>query len=350
MKQKLEDTVSLKKLSEKTGYAVSTVSGILNKSPHCFAGDKAKEEVRKAARELGYYPNLLSRSLRSGRSNTIGLLVPNVYVTVTLSKIQMIESLAWEAGYNLFIGYSNNDTGKENALLNDFISRRVDGIIIVAGDNRGPRSELERLAKRDFPMVVMNELPGYGDIDCHVVLQDYYSGGVKAAGHLLSLGHKKLCCVYFEGNKADSRISGFAAEAEKSGAEVSGIRLQYKNTGEKPGYDPGDYFEAAFSAGKEIFGSNDEIAAGLVKAAMASGLSCPGDVSIVGFDDSLAALLSPVPLTTMRQDSRKICETAMDFLMRRMSGAVEPGNGRDRIPVELVVRESTGAAKGVLKA
>ncbi len=188
----------MKNLSEKTGFAVSTVSGILNESPYCFAGEAARKKVRDAARELGYYPNLLSRSLKSGKSNTLGLLVPSVYVNVTLSKIEMIEALAWKAGYHVFIGYSNNDTRKENALLGDFMSRRVDGIIIVAGDNCGSRREMENLVERDFPLVVIGEVSGYVDMDCPVVLSDNYSGGRQAAEHLLSLGHEKLCYVCFD--------------------------------------------------------------------------------------------------------------------------------------------------------
>ncbi len=349
------ERVSLKKLSEKTGFAVSTVSGILNESPYCFAGESARKKVHDAARELGYYPNLLSRSLKSGKSNTIGLLVPSVYVNVTLSKIEMIEALAWEAGYHVFIGYSNNDTRKEDALLGDFMSRRVDGIVIVAGDNRGARGELENLVERDFPLVVIGEVRGYEDLNCQVVVSDYYSGGGQAAEHLLSLGHEKLCYVCFEHNETDSRISGFAAEAEKSGAEISARKMKYKNPKGNSIYDLADYVEAGFAAGKEIFGSgdfptgifasNDEIAAGLVKAALDSGVGCPGDVSIVGFDDSLTAVLSPVALTTVRQESRKICEIAMDILLRRLDGGAEPGMNRMKVPAGLVVRDSTGPAK-----
>ncbi len=131
--------------------------------------------------------------------------------------------------------------------------------------------------------------------------------------------------------------------------------MKYKKPGDNSTYDLADYVEAGFSAGRKIFASgdfptgifasNDEIAAGLVKAALDYGVGCPGDVSIVGFDDSLTAVLSPVALTTVRQESRKICEIAMDILLRRLDGGAEPGMNRRKVPAGLVVRDSTGPAK-----
>lgn len=342
--------VTTKKISQKTGFAVSTVSAILNNSPNCFAGKEAREKVHKAARELGYYPNLLVKGIKSGKTNTIGLIVPSIDTNVTISKIEIIESLAWDAGYHVFIGYSNNDTRKEEALLSDFMSRRVDGIVLVAGENNGTRPELENLVEKGFPLVIIGNLLGYEDIDCPIVSTDYWYGGKIAAEYLNKLENKKVYYACAEFHKDNPRVKGFASEAEKLGLDVSSCVIREDSLTGQGRCHPLDYMKIGFAAGSSflkssgrpcsVFAFNDEVAVGIMKAAFELGMKCPQDLSILGFDDSLIANLLWIPLSTIRQKSEEISNAAFEILLK----AIEKNDvleRREHILPELVIRAST---------
>ncbi|MCS7180960.1 MAG: LacI family transcriptional regulator, partial [bacterium] len=144
--------VTLKEISKKLNLSVSTISAILNNNPNCFASKKTREKVFKVVYELGYKPNLIARSLRKRKTNTIGFIAPILNIGVTLSDIEILEELAWEKGYSLIIGYSKSNPEIEEKILEEFYNRNVDGIILIPTGIKSENNFLKRLLKINFPI------------------------------------------------------------------------------------------------------------------------------------------------------------------------------------------------------
>lgn len=353
-KVKTEEVVTLKKIGGITNLSVATVSDILNNNPKCFAGKKTKERVISVARELGYHPNLLYRSLRKRETHTIGLIVPNLYVNVTITNIELIELLAWDEGYHIFIGYSRNNSQKENALLKDFLSRRADGIILVVGTEGKNMHELNYLLEKNYPFVTIGKFQNYR---CSSVTTDYYAGGKMAAKHLLERGCKKLG-IFGYTKTADFhgrvRKDGFKDTVRDYGMETEEFDV-FENMGDLV-LSSDVLIKRSFLKALEIlhgkhsfdgiFASNDDIALGLINAALRLGVKIPEELAVVGFDDSPSALASIVPITTIRQKREEIARNAFKILKEK----IQKGSDKlitKKIRPELIVRSSTDSQKDI---
>ncbi|MDD3926455.1 MAG: LacI family DNA-binding transcriptional regulator [bacterium] len=353
---------TLKEISQYTGVPVSTVAAVLREDPKCFAGPKLRQKIMAAARKLNYRPNLIARSLRTGKSNTIGLILPNMRIPVMRENLEIIEDLVWQKGYRLFIGYTHMDTDREEALLVDFVNRYVDGIIMVSMQLEPYESYLQQLAEEKFPLVYISK----NDIfDLASVYTDYFKGGHLVAEHVIALGHRKLAAFTADVDKSytGSRTEGFITAASQAGLSVEFLAVKEKGSEQKETYKVFSNLESFVKRGYElaagvlsksdrptaIFAGNDEIALGVVRAALQLGIKVPEELSVVGFDDSDTAIISPVALTSVRQDSGEISRMSVEILLDMIDKKLK----KEDPPViphpvliepKLVVRDSTGPA------
>jgi DNA-binding LacI/PurR family transcriptional regulator len=352
---KKNKVATLKDISKKAGLSVTTISDILNKNPKCFAGEKTKEKVFKIADEIGYHPNLLSRSMRAKRTYTIALIFPNLHTNVTLANIELIEKLAWEKNFHVFIGYSQNNIKKEEELLKDFVSRRVDGIILIVGGEGENRSELGYLIEHNYPFVTIGKFRNY---KASFVTTDYYLGGQLAAEYFYKLGFKKVAVFSFlpwgkKGSEPlgdETRRSGFNDKALEYGMSVEGCNLFVKRGMETLPIQMEELVTKSFTEAEKvlkqknrpeaIFARNDDIALGIIKAALKLGLKIPEDLSVIGFDDSPSSFFSPVPITTVRQEREQISRRAFEILIKKMDTSSKDIIG-EVIPPKLIIRSST---------
>ncbi|MCL5674418.1 MAG: LacI family transcriptional regulator [Candidatus Omnitrophica bacterium] len=345
--------VTLKDICRKTGYAVSTISSVLNNDVSCFASQKVKEEILKTAKEFGYHPNLLYRGLKKQKTNVIGLIVPSLRTHITRSITELIGSFAEKAGYHIFIGYSHNDVAKEEMLLRDFVSHRVDGIILIIAEEGKNRQELQYILNQNLPFVTIGKLKSF---PFSFVSTDYYLGGQLAASHLAELGHKKVGIIYLSASETISqRIAGFKDTAYRYMMKVEEIPLQKnKRRISKEEFEEEKLIQETCEYAKKvlhkkdrptaIFAGNDEIAVGVIKTAIESGIKVPDDLSVMGFDDSLSAIFSPVPLTTIRQKRHEVSEMAVKILLNKINTGTEE-QVEKWIPTELIIRSSTAKVK-----
>ncbi len=347
--------VTLKDISEKAGLSVATVSDILNDKPKCYAGEAARKRVFKLVEELGYRPNLLYKSMRQQKTNTIGLIVPNLHVNVSLANIEVIEDIAWKNDYHVYIGYSQNDIDKEEDLLKDFVNRRVDGIILIVGREGENRKELQYIIDHAFPFVTIGRFQEY---NVSSVSTDYYTGGRLAARHLSGLGFSRVGVMVMTSSWGVlSRKAGFLDEAAECGmsvqdlcSEKQGSRLLDPDncpvvTFEKTVNHSFSRFSEGWRRGmrpEAVFAGNDYIALGIVRAATELGIHVPEELSVIGFDDSPSAIFSFVPLTTVRQKREEVGRRAVKMLFDKIdSQAKADALIEETIPPELVVRQST---------
>ncbi|MCM8773079.1 MAG: LacI family transcriptional regulator [Candidatus Omnitrophica bacterium] len=337
--------VTLKEISKRANVSVSTVSAILNNSPFCFAGEKTRKKVIKIAEELGYYPNLLYRSLRNKKTNTIGLIIPHLYYSEITIDIELLESILWDNGYHLFIGYTRNDPKKEEALIKDFLSRRVDGIIFVIGKERNKNKEIEKIINKNFPFITVGR---FKNLKTDFISTDYFKGGYIAGKHLYEKGYEKLGILFGKDENSEDltvkeRKNGFLNFAKEKNLEVKEYYI------EKGFNNVENLIEESEKIGMKIlkeknrpsgiFASNDEIAVGIIKSALKLGIKIPEELGIIGFDNSLSSILSPIPITTIRQKKEVVAKRAVENIINKIGEKKE--KIEEYIEPELIEREST---------
>jgi LacI family transcriptional regulator len=317
--------------------SVATVSHVLNGSR--YVSPELTKRVREAAGELGYRPNDTARSLRLRRTQTIGLVVPDVSPFFA-ELARVIEDHGFAAGYTTVIGNADGHPERERRYLETLISKKVDGLILAS--TLHDTAELARLFDgARTPTVIVDrklDLPG---VD--TVLADNDGGGYAATRHLVSLGHTRIGC-----------ITG-GSSALPSGGRERGYRRALAEAGIEPSprwIAGGDF---AYAGGRRataellaadpnltaIFATNDLMALGVIGELAARSLSVPGDVSVCGFDDAFPSALVSPSLTTVHQPLRELGRAAVNILLARITREAPPDPQRRLFPTHLVVREST---------
>jgi LacI family transcriptional regulator len=317
--------------------SIATVSHVINGTR--FVSPERVERVQAAMLELDYTPDGTARSLRVGRTDTIGLVVPDNSNPFFAELARWIEDAGFEAGYTTILANSNERPYRERRYISTLLSKRIDGLIITPTAESDDQGLIGALRKVRIPLVVMDRDVRLANAD--VVLYDNAGGSGDVARHLLELGHIQFACIAGPPGVPHARLDGFLRPVRAAGIEIGDDRIV-----------PGDFH---FAGGREstatllasgipftaLFAANDLMAAGAIRELNAHGLSVPDDVSVVGFDDApIAEMISP-SLTTVRQPLQEMADVAVSLLLERVSKNDAKKRIRRVLPTSLVVREST---------
>lgn len=316
--------VTLKDVAQRAGVSTATVSHVLNGTKK--VRDVVAGRVRRAAEELGYYTNSSARTLRTGRSYTLGLMLPDLQNPFFPSLVQVIERKARAEGYSLLLIDAANDPASEADGFRLLAGKGVDGLIWIplAGP---PPTELP------YPVLVVDRPAGELD----VVTADHHQGGRLLAEHALRLGHSRVGLISGPQSLASARLrrDGFLSGARGS------LELAWEV--ETP-FDlnlPAEVESLLLDSPVSLLvAGSDVIAIGALHLLQRHGIEVPADVSVLGFDDIPWASLVRPQITTVRQPIGTIGERAVEVLLRRIE---DPGTKRaeEVVPVELVPRESS---------
>jgi LacI family transcriptional regulator len=330
--------VTLQDVALAAGVTISTASRSLNNAYGVHLETRAC--VVECARRLNYRPNRLARGLATGHSNVIGLIVSDIRNPYFAEVARGVEDAAYAAGRDVMLCNSDLKPDRQLSYIESLIEKRVDGIIMNSVSAL-TRNEQFYIANCGVPIVLLN--PHTGESRFSTACADNEKGGRIAAEHLLANGHRRL--MHFTGPKQHAnltlRTNGFVKKVQKfgQGAEVTVLSAERTSEG---GYHLAKQLFSDRSSNwpTAIFTANDAMAFGVIRAAMEMGVSIPGKLSLIGFDDvELAGLVHP-PLTTIRQPKYQIGAAALQILLRRVSsGAKEPEHST--FGVELVERKST---------
>ncbi|WP_328500206.1 LacI family DNA-binding transcriptional regulator [Streptomyces sp. NBC_00457] len=318
------------------GVSKQTVSRVLNDNP--AVRPETREAVRAAMRTLGYRPSRSARSLASGRTRMLGVISFDAARYGPASILTAINTAAQEAGYlvsSIALDTADPDTVVE--AVDRLSAEGAEGVIAIAPQAWVGRALVD--ARLDSPLVVLeNDLGGGGT---PLVTANSRIGARDATEHLLRLGHPTV--FHIAGptgwTSADLRVAGWQATLEAAGAEVHAPL-----TGDwsaESGYDLGQQL-ARRSDVTAVFASNDQMALGVLHALHEAGRAVPGDVSVVGYDDIPEAAHFLPPLTTVRTDFAEIGTRSLRLLLNRIDDPAEPPRVEPLVPVELVVRRSSG--------
>jgi LacI family transcriptional regulator len=335
--------VTIKDVARRAGVSVGTVSHHLTAAAP-VAGATA-DRIDGAIADLGYRVDLGARGLRSRRTHSVGLVLPNISNPFYAEVARAVEHALWARGYQTFLCDASEDAAREQAHLDALLSRRVDGIILIRSGARPPPGAAR---ERNGPPVIHLDRAAPGQPS---ITTDNRRGGALAARHLAELGHRRIAVLAGEPSLQNvrQRLEGFERELGLHGLALDPALVRSGPQALTLGRAAGELFQrgaaAAGPAPTAIFATNDVVAIGAWRTLLELGLRVPQDVSLVGFDDiEMSGLLVPA-LTTVRQDTLRLGGEAAALLLRLLAG--EPAPRRPTlIPVELVIRGSTGPASG----
>ena len=322
------------------GVSHQTVSRVLNDHPS--VRPETRERVLAAIAELGYRRNPIARALVTRRTHTIGVLAPSSHLFGPSSLVIAVEQAARSNGWYVSLAsLSAFDAGSVATAIDHFLGQQVDGLVVVAP----VRSAVEACsaAAVDVPTVmVATDAEPAAAFD--VVAIDQERGARLAVRHLLDLGHRDVAHLAgpIDWLDAVARLRGWRSELAGAGIDVPDVLAG--DWSAVSGFRVGQELLASGRLPSAVFAANDLMAIGLIRALAEAGVSVPGRVSVVGFDDIDAAGFTLPPLTTVRQDLVTLGRLGVERLLCRIEGA-DPGDPVRQSP-ELVVRASTARSSG----
>jgi len=332
--------ITSQQVAERAGVSQSAVSRVF--TPGASVSEKTATKVRKAAAALGYRPNVLARSLITGKSRIIGLIVAYLENQFYPEAMEKLSHALQAQGYHVLVFMASNDAEATDKVIEEVLDYQVDGIITASVSMSSDLTA--RCEAAGIPIVMFNRQQDDDRLSC--VRSDNIAGGRKIAEHLLRSGHRKIAHIAgWEGastqrDRETGLIMGLAEGAQSLFARGEGM---FK-------------YEAASEAARAMFKTRDRPDAGFVSndhmafAVMdvlrfELGLRIPHDVSVVGYDDVKLAAWPSYDLTTVRQPVNKMVSRTVDILMTRID---DPATKPWRVAIDgpLIVRGSTRNIKG----
>lgn len=341
--------VTLKVLAHHLGLSPAAVSLVINASPAARSiPQKTQDRIRAAARELGYRPNQLARSLRSRRSHTVAVLLPEISEGYAATVLAGIDAHLIEAGYFYLVAAHRSKPERLDEYCRMFVDRHVEGLILV------------NTALHEPPGVPAVSISGKAVPGITNVVVDHDQAALVALSHLVERGHRRI--AFFKGHKqsgdTNARWNGIVSAARELQIDIQPdlvLALEGESTGP---FAPEQAYEEGHAFGCKLLGRgvpftslfafNDVSAIGAMKAFREAGRHVPGDVSVVGFDDIQGAAFQNPALTTVRQPLTEMGDLAARTLLAQIGGA--PHAPVITVSPQLVVRESTGPAAAAAPA
>lgn len=333
--------ITLHDIAKASGISVSTVSRILNKKTSKHRISKETEKlVLKKARELNYLPNQLARSLRLKKTETIGLVAPDISNPFFAYIIKSIQRVAHNLGYSIVVCDTNESLDLEVEHISLLASRGVDGLIVMPVGQKS--AHLERLVKDGTPLVVVDR--SFEELKASTVVVDNQCGAYEAVEHLIGHGHRRIAIVQGIPNTytAQGRLRGYNDALRKHAIEIDEGLIVGKTFRQESGYFETKCLLKATHRPTAIFTTSDLITLGALQAIQEEDLDIPGDISLVAFDDIDSFAFFRCPITAVAQPKEKMGEVAVTLLLDQLK---EPKNKEPEhitLRPRLIIRKSVG--------
>lgn len=313
------NSISIKDLAEHLKLSVTTVSRVLNgKAKQYRIKPDTEQKVKLAAKAFGYAPNQFARSLKLDKSETIGVIVPDISNPFFAEIFKNLEQGFKQYGYAVFVGDSNDDTGQEVALIRHFIARKVDGLIVAPV---GIESlHLQEVYQSGLPLVLVDR--SFKDLDLPTVCSNNYQGSYMATAELLKRGHRNIALIQGISNSQPNtdRVQGFldamkTLELDNQQFCICGDGFTIEN-----GYQNAQRLLQADKRPTAIFALSNLIALGVLKAVAQLGLNIPNDLSLISFDEQTYSAFLNTPMSTIEQNKEEMGRRAVQMLLAQING------------------------------
>jgi LacI family transcriptional regulator len=332
-------------VAKRAGVSRATVSYVLNgvTDGRVPISEETRQRVMNAIKELGYEPDARAQALRSGNTNTIALIIPDLRNPHFCEVATGIEEAARAAGYHLLLSSTTLNDEYAVEIFKDLSRRRFDGLILASSfilESKEAQTTLEQVRKRGLPIVELSENYGVDSVGV-----DYHEVTKEVMSYLVSLGHRRIGLIYGVGGHelAEDRRQPYRAGLDAAGIPIDESLIVECGPTIEDGYQAARKLIELSSRPTAIIAVNDLLSIGAVRATADAGLRVPNDLSLVGFDDIPMANYLVPRLTTVSKDAHASGKKAFEILMRRMQNPDLPRQNV-RTSARLIIRESTGPA------
>jgi LacI family transcriptional regulator len=335
---------TLHEVAQRAGVSAMTVSRVVNGRGR--VDSETRQRVEEAIQALDYVPNRIARGLISQKTQTIGIIVPDIVNPFFAPVVRGAESAARKAGYRILLCNSEGDLRLEREYIEDLVAHRVEGLLLAPANDRS-RSSILSLLRGGFPLVLIDRaLP---DADCDLIVSDNVQGARRLIEHLIAIGHREIAHVSDaeDTSTGRERLRGYREALEAAGIPFQPELVIRTTVDRIGGYRAAQEILARDPLPTAIFAVNNMTAVGTMEALRERSLSVPKDMGLVCFDDvEHLAVLSPI-LTVIDQPAETFGSLGVQLLLERMTGKANSRPRRIILQTDLIVRQSCCIGSGV---
>lgn len=332
-------------VAKKAGVSKSTVSRIINGNHEQNTPETIKR-VLQVIEDLDYRPNALARSLKSTKTNVIGIILSKLQNPFWASVLEGVEDTCRNLGYNLMICNSNEEADLEEEYIRSLQMRQVDGLIL--NPTLKKVETYQKIINDRFPFIAINRKI-YG-VEANMITVDNVTGAKLAVEHLVNLGKRKIAIFVYPPTGISPRIERI--EGYKEGLSMHGIAINnslIKIVGEKKGEVEASVEELLSSPERPdaIFSTNNIMTLDILEGIKRMGLTVPNDIALVGYDETVWSRHLNPPLTTVKQPAYEMGELAAQKLIQLIESKNKDNEIPELVSLEphLIVRQSCGAGE-----
>lgn len=335
----MKKKTSIHDIAKHLKVSATTVSFVLNgKSEEMRISADVKNKVLQYAESIRYQPNFVARSLRTGKSRIIGMMVEDISDPFFSSIARGIEHRAYTLGYKIFFASTENNTENAKGLIRVFRERQVDGYIIAPPP--GLYTEIQSLVEEENPVILFDR--HFPDLETDNVIVDNYDGSLKAVRHLQQNGYTNIGFVTLESDQTQmsDRMRGYLDAISATKQKKFILKLPYDMADEKRAANINHFISKHPQMDAVFFGTNYLAFSGL-EAIKNLGLKIPEDLGVISFDDSNFFRLFSPAITAIAQPIDKIAESVISKLLQWLDNPLKATTETLVLPTELVVRNSS---------
>ncbi|MCP3894461.1 MAG: LacI family transcriptional regulator, partial [Bacteroides sp.] len=327
--------ITIKDIARELGVSPSTVSRALKDNPDISL--ETREMIHKYAREHNYKPNALALNLRTSRSNTIGVIIPQLVHHFFSCVLSGIEETAAKAGYNILVAQSNEKYEQEVKIVYSFLGARVCGVITSLAKDTAQYDHYQELLDNNIPIVFYDRI--CTGINTERVVVDDYAGAFAAVEYMIQTGCKRIFFYSADPHLeiTKNRRNGYLDAMKKYKIPVDNSMIKFCDSREQAIAITPDLLEQP-NRPDGFFAINDETASGILYSCKLIGLRVPDEVSICGFTDGAIAQSTDPKLTTVEQHGEEVGKSAITLLIDKIEGNSEMKSSNKIVRTNLVVR------------
>jgi LacI family transcriptional regulator len=335
----MDKKVSIGDIAKQLNVSITTVSFILNgKAEEKRISTALAKKVTKLAQELGYVPNQLAKSLRTGKTNIIGLIVEDIANPFFANVARLIEENANKRGYKIFYCSSENDTEKTKQLIKVFKERQVDGYIITPSPNI--ENDIKDLLNNHSKVVLFDRyLP---KLKSSYVIADNFEGSYNAVRHLIDQGYKKIGFITLnsEQTQMKQRCMGYQKAIEEEGMKSYVKKIRFHENSELMVRQIIDLLNSSQKPDALFFATNYLGISGL-EAIKRMKLKIPEDIAVVSFDDHDIFRLYTPTITAVAQPIEEMSKTIINLLLKQLENGKPDPIESHKLKTKLIIRQSS---------
>lgn len=331
---------SIHDLAKELKVSATTISFVLNgKAEEKRISKEVTKRILKHVKEVGYRPNLLAKSLRTGQSKTIGMLVEGISDNFFASIARGVEEEAYKTGYKIFNSSTDNNTKKARELIKAFRERQVDGYIIAPAP--GIEDDIQALIDENYPVIIFDRY--FPDVRSNIIIVDNFGGAYDAIHHFIENKYKKIAFVTIDSVQIqmEDRLNGYLKATEENGLEQCVLKIPFPSTHDVITEKVKSFLVENPQLDAVLFATN-YIANGGLKAINELSLKIPDDIAVIGFDDSYHFSLFTPAITCVAQPMEEIAHQIVKKLMASLQDDDRQTNIETiTLPTTLIIRKSS---------